>query len=140
MPDEMEKMRASMQMGAGDDGGGYLAGLGKLLVPQSDDPLFHLLAMANLSPRKGQAVMIGLNSYYRTTTKPTGPKSKTLDLWNMSDAPRLAVLACLGSISIQGRGRSELVDVLAGFTRYVKSSRLGRLFTSEGDGPQEKRM
>ena len=135
--DELGKTRASMQAVGGDDSSGYLAGLGKLLVPGNEEPLAHLLAMSRMSPRKLQACVIALNSYFRTTSKPPGPQRKVLDLWPMSDGPRLAILSLQASISTDGRGRSELVDVLAGFTRFVKSSRIGRLF-GRGESSEDK--
>ena len=138
MADELDRLAASFQQPGGDgDGGAYLAQLARVLVPGDKDPVQHLLAMARLSPRKAQAVALLMNSHYRTTKAPRTLPKGSLDLWSMSDGPRIALLVSLISIAHGGAGRGELVSVLGGITRMVKSRASGLFSRDRGRGEED---
>ena len=137
MADELDRLAASFQQPGGDgDGGAYLAQLARALIPGDKDPTQHLLAMARLSPKKAQAVAILLNSHYRVTKPPRKLPKGVLDFWNMSDGPRIALLVSLISIAHGGAGRGELVSVLGGITKMVKSRASG-MFSRDRGRPEE---
>jgi len=136
MPDAMENLAASMQpMGEGDSSGGYLGKLGMLLAPGSESPLAHALALARLGPETAAAVVVLVNSHFRTTQPPRNMKKGSLEatLYSMSDGPRMAILTAITSISLDGQGRHEIVGVLGGLTRMIRRP-LGRGRGDVGEG------
>lgn len=127
--DRIDNTRESFEYISSEGSGGYLSSLAKLMVPGDGQVIEHLLATARLSPKKARSVAVLLNSHFRSSKKPAKYPKSSIDWWSMNDGARLALLVATLSVSIEGKGRSEISSVLGAVTKFL--GRGGK--TSNGD-------